>query len=44
MYEETVPEEGTLEYEMDEGVEDVPDEEYAGFRAAICTGAAWEST
>ena len=43
MYEETVPEEGTFEYKMNEGVEDVPDEEYAGFCAAICTRAGWEN-
>ena len=39
MDEETVPKEGALEYDMDEGVEDVPDEEDAGFWAA----GAWES-
>lgn len=38
MYEETVPQEGALEDNMDEGVEDVPDEEDAG----LCGTGAWE--
>ena len=35
MHEEAVPEKGALEYKVDEGVEDVPDEEHAGFCASV---------
>jgi len=39
VHEEAVPEEGAFEYKVDEGVEDVPDEEYAGF-VRLCRGRA----
>jgi len=43
--EETVPQEGTFEYKMDEGVKGVPDEEDAGFCGTTSGSGsvAWES-